>query len=141
MMKKTGLLFVFLCGLSVTGCGGTPTGTPDGTIHLLFEQVRTGEITAMNKLLSSGVVGEYGSKQLGTIFGVESGITHIETEVLEEENLRAKVFITLFRKTSDGEILRAAGRRPVDLVFRDGGWKIDVEPSDWPKGLSISNYK
>jgi len=134
MMKKHILIIAALLGLMLSGCTGTSTKTPDGTIQLLFKNVKSGEMTAVKSLISSGYLDNYDANKLRNLFGSDD-VTGTQTEVLEEKNQRAKVLITLITKTGNRR-----GNRPVELVFQDGGWKIDYSGMSWPSSLTTSNY-
>ena len=132
-MKKCFLVIAAL-GLMLIGCTSTSNKTPDGTIQLLFKNVKAGEMTAVKSLISSGYLDNYDANNLRSLFGSDD-VTGIQTEVLEEKNQGAKVLITLVTKTGNRR-----GNRPVELVFQDGGWKIDYSGMSWPSALKSSNY-
>lgn len=133
-MKKFILLTVVLFGLFLTGCSDTSTKTPDGTIQLLFKNVKAGEMTAVKTLISSGYLDNFDANKLRNLFG-SNDVTGIQAEVLKEKNQRATVLITLVTKSGNRR-----GNRPVALVFQDGGWKIDYSGMSWPSSLTSANY-
>ena len=109
--------------------------TPDGAIKLLFKNVKAGQMGAVKStLISSGYLDNFDAERLRTLFASEN-IMDIETKLLNEKNQRAEVLIILVTKSG-----KRSGKKPVELVFQDGGWKINYSGMSWPSSLTPSNY-
>lgn len=123
-----------LIAVFISSCQDGTTKTPEGTIKLLFQYTKNGEMSKIKELISSGYLDDFDEGRLRALF-LKSNTKDVELEVIENENQRALVRIRLI--TSD-RIL--TGNKPVILVFKDGGWKIDYSGSWWPDSLTLNNY-
>ena len=118
----------------VVSKSSTLNKTPDGAIQLLFKHVKEGQMSAVKTLISSGYLDNFDANKLRNLF-VNDEITGIETNILKEKNQHANVLITIVTKSG-----KRRGKKPVSLVFQDGGWKINYSGMSWPSSLTSSNY-
>jgi len=130
---RNSVIMLFIA-LLFSSCQNGSTKSPEGTIKLLFQYTKNGDMTKVKELISSGYLDNYDENRLRKLF-IDSNTKDIELEVVENQNQRALVRIKL--NTSAGIL---TGNEPVKLLFKDGGWKIDYSGMSWPRSLSIENY-
>jgi hypothetical protein len=109
--------------------------TPEGAIKLLFKKVQEGEMSTIKNTLMAGKYLDPGDQgKLRALFSSEN-VVDVETKVIKEKNQQAEVLVTLVTKNG-----KKQGKSPIQLVFQDGGWKINYSGMAWPSFLDMSNY-
>lgn len=125
---------MFFLILSFSSCDKTSTKSPEGTVKLLFEYTQKGEMTKIKELISSGYLDNYDMEKLRALF-IQTNTNDIDLEVIENSNQKALVRIKL--KTQGSELTCI---EPLQLIYQDGGWKIDYSGWKWPNALTIRYY-